>query len=366
MLDKLIERRRALHRIPELGFDLPRTRDYLMGQMAAWGAAVETVAGSGLAAYFDFGRAETALFRSDMDALPVEEPEGAPFRSLHPGRMHACGHDGHMAMLLALGDELAAGAGPCPRNALLVFQPAEESGGGGKVVARSGILERRRVTRAYALHVEPMLPAGVLSTRPGPFMARSSEVHLQVKGLSSHAARAQSGRDALMAAARFVSLAEDAERAMDKQILRLLKFGILSSGSAVNVIAGEANVGGTLRTFDEGVFEDMAGMLKHCAQAMEARYGVTIALEIDQGYPALINDQALYHQAAALLKDFELMEAPRPCMLAEDFSFYGEKLPILMLHLGLGTGYPLHAREFTMNERALETGARALIRLARG
>ncbi len=365
MLDQLIERRRALHQIPELGFDLPKTQAYLLEQTAAWGVPVETVAGCGLAAYFDFGCRETALFRSDMDALPVEEPPGCPFASRHPGRMHACGHDGHMAMLLALGDQLAQG-GEAPRNALLVFQPAEESGGGGREIAHSGLLERRRVSRAYALHVEPMLPAGVLSSRPGPFMARSSEVHLKVTGRSAHAARSAEGLDALQAAARFVSLAADREQEMDPAIPRLLKFGLLKSGTAVNIIAGEALVGGTLRTFDPQVFQDMSRMLAQCAQAVEARYGVRASLMIDAGYPALINDPDLYREARQLLSGFSLVQAPQPSLLAEDFSFYGERLPILMFHLGLGTGHPLHAREFAIDESALAVGAQALIRLARG
>ena len=314
---------------------------------------METVAGCGLAAYFDFGCRETALFRSDMDALPVEEPPGCPFASRHPGRMHACGHDGHMAMLLALGDQLAQG-GEAPRNALLVFQPAEESGGGGREIAHSGLLERRRVRRAYALHVEPMLPAGVLSSRPGPFMARSSEVHLKVTGRSAHAARSAEGLDA------------DREQEMDPAIPRLLKFGLLKSGTAVNIIAGEALVGGTLRTFDPQVFQDMSRMLAQCAQAVEARYGVRASLMIDAGYPALINDPDLYREARQLLSGFSLVQAPQPSLLAEDFSFYGERLPILMFHLGLGTGYPLHAREFAIDESALTVGAQALIRLARG
>ena len=365
MLNRLIQRRRALHQIPELGFDLPMTQAYLLEQAAAWGVPLETVAGCGLAAYFDFGRPDTALFRSDMDALPVDEPPGCPFASRYQGRMHACGHDGHMAMLLALGDQLSLG-GTAPRNALLVFQPAEESGGGGREIAHSGLLERRQVSRAYALHVEPMLPAGVLSSRPGPFMARSSEVHLKVIGRSAHAARSAEGRDALQAAARFVSLAMDREQAMDPDAPRLLKFGLLKSGTAVNIIAGEALVGGTMRTFDPQIFQQMSRMLAQCAQEVGERYGVEARLTIDAGYPALINDPALYQEAQDLLSGFSLVRAPQPSLLAEDFSFYGERLPILMLHLGLGTGHPLHAREFTLNEDALEVGANALIRLARG
>ena len=124
----------------------------------------------------------------------------------------------------------------------------------------------------------------------------------------------------------------------------------------MNIIAGEALVGGTLRTFDPQVFQDMSRMLAQCAQAVEARYGVRASLMIDAGYPALINDPDLYREARQLLSGFSLVQAPQPSLLAEDFSFYGERLPILMFHLGLGTGHPLHAREFAIDESALAVG----------
>ena len=366
MLDLLIERRRALHRIPELCFDLPLTREYVARALSATRAKVEPVAQSGLLAYFDFGRSETVLFRSDMDALPIEEQSGAAFRSGHPGRMHACGHDGHMAMLLALADHLNSLDGDAlPRNVLLVFQPAEESGGGGGVIVRSGALEPYNIVRAFALHVDPMVPQGTLASRPGPFMARASEMNFVVHGRSAHVGRAGEGIDAVAAAADFLYHARLMEQALPPEVPRLLKFGRVQAGTAPNILAEEALLSGSVRAFDDAVFDSMCEGLRAIAEDCRREYGATFDLNFAESYPAVVNDEPLYRAARGALSDIPFIEMEKPSMIAEDFSYYTRRFPAVMLYVGLGTGIPLHSDRFNFDERALITGVEAFIRLAR-
>ena len=200
----VVTHRRALHRIPELDRDLPETTAYVKGVLAPLPCAVTEPIPGAVCAFFDAGRERTAAFRADMDALPVTEATGLPFASRHPGRMHACGHDGHTAMALSLAEWAAGHLGALPRNLLLLFQPAEETTGGAEDLCRTGILGDRRVDRVFGLHIWPGLPAGEVWTRPGPLMARSSEVSLQIRGRSVHISRAEEGLDALWAGCEFL------------------------------------------------------------------------------------------------------------------------------------------------------------------
>ena len=197
----LISDRRALHRIPELDRNLPETLDYLRSALEPLPCKVFSPAESALCAFFDFGRDHSLAFRADMDALPVSEATGLPFASCHPGKMHACGHDGHMAIALELARRLARRE-VLPHNMLLVFQPAEETTGGAQAICHSGVFDQYRTKAIFGLHLWPDLPAGVLASIPGGMMCRSSEVTLTVTGRSAHVARAGLGRDALEAAAQ--------------------------------------------------------------------------------------------------------------------------------------------------------------------
>ena len=187
LLTRATRHRRALHRIPEIGFELKKTQDYVLSVLKATDGEIETVSPAGVLAYYDFGKAETLALRADMDALPINEKSGVEFASIHPGCMHACGHDAHMAMLLTAAEQLRY-LDP-PTNILLVFQPAEESGCGASVMLGSGAFEKHNVKRIYACHVAPSVPSGVIASRPGALMAMTSELHITVKGKSAHIAQ---------------------------------------------------------------------------------------------------------------------------------------------------------------------------------
>jgi len=364
MLEILRRDRRALHKIPELQFDLPETQQYILNALQETGAEIEALSPAGALAFFDGGKSETAAFRADMDALPIQEIMQGGYASTHPGKMHACGHDGHMAILLQLARYASQHISELPRNLLLIFQPAEEGGGGARGVCKTGIFEKRNVKHIFGLHVAPELPAGVLASRPGAFFSKSSEVYVTVRGKAAHAANAEEGLDALSAGADFLLRAEEMERAFPEDAPRLLKFGKFVAGTAPNIVAEEAKITGTLRAFDNGVFARLQHGLDEAARQAEEKWGVEIGLAYSPSYPPLLNDPAVYARAVHQLRGFDYRELPSPTMLSEDFSFYLERVPGVFFKLGVGTGIPLHTPEFDFDERALMTGVEAFIALA--
>lgn len=366
--------RRDLHRIPELDFELPETTAYVRGVLDGLSCEVWEPCAGALCAYFDLGRPETVALRADMDALPVAEATGAPYASEHSGRMHACGHDGHMAMALGAAawvDRVMAGREPgaraedLPRNVLLVFQPAEETTGGARVVCESGVFGRVGATRIFGFHLWPDLPAGALASRPGPLLARSSETTMSFHGRSSHIARWQEGADALAAAARFVPSAE----AMCGRLSRergepcLLRFGRLEAGTVRNAIAGEARAEGSLRVFSDEMFDRARGALRTLAESAARTEGCTVDVTFSEGYPPVDNDAALFSLVERALPGMGRIE--EPLLIAEDFAFYQRCLPGVFILLGTGTGIALHADRFDFDERVLLAGVEAYRRLLR-
>ena len=362
MLQRLTAYRRVLHRIPELSDNLPKTRGFCLETLESTKAVLEPVLESGLLAYFDAGKPETIAFRTDMDALPIQEKTGVGFCSRRPGVMHACGHDGHMAMMLVFAEELSK-LSDLPYNVLLIFQPAEENGGGGGRIVRSGKLDAYGISRIYALHVAPEYPAGTLSSRPGAMMATSSEIFVTARGKAAHAAKACDGVDALMALAAYYLRGVEAIGRLDPSEPRLLHFGEMHGGTAPNIVCDEANLHGTMRAFSSSFFSGMKTVLLQTGKDVSAETGAEIGVRWDEGYPPLINDPEVYRRARAELSDFRFVEMEQPSLLTEDFAFYLERFPGLMLKLGVGCGIPLHSDSFNFDEAALETGVKAMLRL---
>ena len=360
-IETLKRHRRALHMIPELKFDLPKTQAYVLDALRKLDCEITTAAEHGVLAWFDGGKESAVAFRADMDALPVTECTEHDYRSTHPGCMHACGHDGHMAMLLTFAEWVDANLSRLSRNVLLIFQPAEESGGGGEKIVETGCLKKYNVERIFAIHVEPSMPMGVIASRPGPFFARASEIHLDVEGAAGHAATPGAGRDALAAAVDFVYEAYAGEAARPVGYPRRLKFCMIQAGTTTNIVAGEAHVKGTLRTYSDEDYDALYAMMHDIARRADERHGVKCRLNILSGYPALINDAALYERAAQAM---EIRRVPEPYYLGEDFSYYARRVPAVMFQIGLGTGIPLHSANFDFDERALETGVELYKNLA--
>lgn len=352
--------RHALHRIPELDRDLPRTMAYLRDSLQDLNCCVFSPMEGSLCAFFDFGKPETIAFRADADALPIAEKTNAEYASTHPGRMHACGHDGHMAILLELARRLK-GEKTLPHNVLLVFQPAEETTGGARDICETGLFEEYKVKAIFGLHLWPGLPSGTVASRKQELMARSCEVNVDVYGKSAHIAKASEGIDALMAGTEFYRRAVAMEQALPEGIFRLLKFGRFQSGTVRNALSAHTHMEGSLRAFQDEIFDALAEGLQKIAKEVEAEFGCTVKLHLNSGYPAVMNPDDLYDRVAKTVSFDTLAE---PFMTAEDFSWYQKYLPGMFFFLGLGDTPALHADTFDFDESILLKGADFFEKLA--
>jgi len=357
--DILCRYRRELHRIPETGFDLPKTYDYILSAVSRLKCTVTPAAGAGLCAFFDFGRADTVAFRTDMDALPIAEKTGAAYASARRGYMHACGHDGHMAMMLAFADWLDE-QDTAPANALLIFQPAEETTGGAEIICRSGIFEKHNVKCIFGIHLWPELKKGCLSTCPGPMMARSSEINVDIQGRTAHCTAARKGLDAAAAGAKMLLELEAMPQLPETG--SILKFGKISGGDVRNAIAASCRLEGTLRCLRSDAFDDILIRMDRIAETVCSTTGCIIEIHHSPGYPPVTNDPALCSRAVDVLGR-EKTGSCRPAMIAEDFSFYQQKVPGVFFFLGTGTGIALHSDKFDFDEAILDVGLQAYIRL---
>jgi hippurate hydrolase len=364
--------RRDLHQIPETDFDLPETLAYIEHELegvrdalVARGQKAEILhpCRSTVCLFLDRGSEHTTALRSDMDALPVTETTGVPFASTHPHKMHACGHDGHMAMLLGLAHHLVACADELPRSVLLVFQPAEETTGGARIVCESGIFRKVHADRIFGFHLWPDLPKGTLASKPGPLLAGSHETDVTFLGKASHIAKADQGADALSAVCRFQRAAADLleeRRAVEPCIL---KFGRMEAGSVRNQIADTAKLEGSLRIFSDAMDTRLQDEVKDLAARAAEAERCTSEVHFSQGYPPVTNDPGLFQKALAALPELELL--PEPLLIAEDFAWYQRYLPGVFLLLSTGEKTPLHAADFNFDESILTVGLSAYERLIR-
>ena len=356
----IVEDRRALHRIPELDKDLPETLGYLRGSLAGLGCRVFSPMDGSLCAWFEYGADSAIAFRADMDALPVAEKTGAVYASRNPGKMHACGHDGHMAGLLELARRLDK-METLGRNVLLVFQPAEETTGGARDICETGIFTQYAVEAIFGLHLWPGLAEGTVASRKNELMSRSCEVKVEITGKSAHIAKAEEAIDALAAGVAFYQKARALEAAVPENVFRVLNFGRLESGTVCNVISGRTRLEGSLRAFQDAVFFGLRDGLLEAGRQVEAETGCAVAIHMSDGYPAVMNPAPLYDQIKAIV-DFRELE--KPSMTAEDFSWYQQYVPGMFFFLGTGDTPALHAANFDFNEEILEKGADLFQRIA--
>ena len=349
----IIAHRRALHRIPEPDVRLPKTAAYLRGVLESYSCKLFSPIENSLCAFFDFGAERTIAFRADMDALPIQEKTGLPFASQHPGYMHACGHDGHMAIGLELARRLNEQT-DFPNNVLLVFQPAEETIGGAERLCKTGFLQEYGVEAIFALHLWPGQEAGTISSRDKEMLSRCCELTVDITGKPAHVARSWEARDAMAAAVEFYGRIQALERGVDPQVRRLLKFGKMTSGTVRNIISGHTRLEGTLRTYDDSWFQRLYQGVLDIAGQVQAETGCTVDVKLETGYVAVINDSGLYRKLRALVDFLELEE---PSMISEDFSYYQREVPGVFFFLGLGDVPALHNDRFDFDESVLLKGA---------
>lgn len=364
MSPTVVTHRRTLHRIPELDDQLPETVRYVRAVLAPLGCELSAPIPGSVCAFFDAGRPETVAFRADMDALPVTEATGLPYASAHPGRMHACGHDGHTAMALALAEHVSAHLKELPRNVLFLFQPAEETTGGAKRLCDSGILEQRHVVRVFGLHLWPGLEAGRVFTRPGPLMARANEVTVTVTGQSVHLSRASEGRDALAAGAEYLRRAYAMVDTLPPEEPRAFLFGKMVSGTVRNAVSGKTVLEGSLRTYREETYRRCREQLAAIGEALAGETGCGVEVHLNEGYPAVWNHEGLLETVRAALGAGAPGLLDAPVLAAEDFSFYQRQAPGVFFFLGVGPTAELHAPEFCFDDEAvLPQGVEFLKRL---
>lgn len=345
--------RQDLHRIPEIGLEVMKTCEYVKEALSNLPCEITSPIKYSVCAYFDNQKEETMAFRCDMDALEVLEKNDVEYISKHVGRMHACGHDGHMAIMLEFAQVIKNIIHTFNYNVLLIFQPGEETPGGAKPLLDTGLFEKYNVKYVFGYHLWPYMPKGSISSKPNEFMAKVAEITMKVHGLSAHAAKYQDGNDALYAASDLlVQLYKMEQEEIDSNIYRLLRFGKIQAGSVRNVIANEAVLEGSIRSFDDQVFDFMLKRVQEIAKIIESNHQVKIDIELSNGYPALINDEALLND---IMKQSDRMIhiLEKPEMISEDFAFYLQKARGVFFYLGTGTNIALHSDNFNFDEELL-------------
>ena len=362
--------RRHLHAHPELGFDCVNTARYVADKLNEFGvdAVHEGIAKTGMVALIK-GRGDGPVvgLRADMDALPITEQTGAQYASLNAGKMHACGHDGHTTMLLGAAKYLAE-----TRNfagtVAMIFQPAEEDGGGAGVMVQEGIMERFDIREVYALHNAPGVEEGAFFTTPGPIMAAVDTFHIDVTGAGGHGAMPHDTRDPVMATVGIVqalqTIVSRNHYALDDLVLSVTQ---IHTGSAENIVPETAYINGTVRTFDPAVQDMVEGRMAAIVAGVAAGYGCDAVLRYDRHYPATVNDAGRATFAAAVAAEVVgegrvTADAGRE-MGAEDFSYMLEARPGAYLFLGQGASSGLHTPQYDFNDAIAPVGASFFARL---
>lgn len=368
---QMTEWRRHLHAHPEIGFACHETAAFVAARLREIGVDEihEGIAETGIVAIIEGrGPGPVVGLRADMDALPMEEETGLPHASTIAGRMHACGHDGHTAMLLGAAAYLAE-----TRNfrgkVALIFQPAEEDGGGAGVMVADGMMDRFDIAEVYALHNVPGLELGRVLTTPGPIMAAVDEFTIRVEGRGGHGAMPHETADPIPAAVSMVqaiqTIVSRNHHALQDLVVSVTQ---IHAGTTDNVIPGSAMINGTVRTFDPAVQAMVMRRMEEIVAGQAASFGVRGTLDYAVGYPATVNDPlraAFAAEVASEVVGEALVEgqAGRE-MGAEDFAYMLEARPGAYLFLGAGPGAGLHHPRFEFNDEILPIGASLLARLA--
>jgi len=360
----IISIRRDLHRIPEPAYTEKKTSDYVAGHLKREGFQVKTgIAKYGVTGLLDTGRpGKTLLIRADMDALPIEEDTGLPFSSTHKGAMHACGHDGHMAMVLGAAMVLNELKEKLNGNIKFLFQPAEEGPGGAKPMIEEGVMENPKVDYSVGCHLWPAIPEGYIGVKEGHLMAAMDRFDLKIMGKSGHGAMPHLCIDAIDVGAQVINaLQRLVSRKMDPLKPSVVTVGSFHAGTTFNVIAGEAQMCGTTRTFDRKIWESWPLRIEKVIKGVCDSMGAEYELKYTQGYPPTINDSEisnLVRRCAKKLVGDEKVIEPDPTMGGEDMSFFLEKSKGCYFFLGVGREgcAPIHNSKFNFNEDILLTG----------
>ena len=361
LLPTVVSLRRAIHRHPELANEEYRTTELVVDTLRSIGLSPRTrTPKTGLTVEIGSGH-PTVGFRADLDALPIQEPEGLEFRSEVSSVMHACGHDAHTAIGIGIALALAR-LDPLPGKVRMIFQPAEETfPGGGQEMVREGAADG--LDSVIAFHVDPTIVAGRVGLRSGPITASADRFYITLEGPGGHTARPHRTVDLVFAAGKVITdLPALLDRLTDSRAPLVLVFGKVVGGTADNVIPSTVELSGTCRTLDRSVWEDIPGLLEKLVQEIAAPTGAKVTFHFQRGIPPVINDEgvvAVCREAIAHNLGLEAVTVAPTSMGAEDFARFTEAVPGALLRLGArpgGRDVDLHSSAFQVDEAALETG----------
>ncbi|MDR3422263.1 MAG: M20 family metallopeptidase [Xanthobacteraceae bacterium] len=364
--------RRDIHAHPELLYDVQRTASSVADKLKAFGCD-EVVTGIGRTGVVGVIRGRKAGgkvvgLRADMDALPIEEATNLPYKSTVPGKMHACGHDGHTAMLLGAAKYLAD-----TRNfagtAIVIFQPAEEGGAGARAMIRDGLLDRFGIQEVFGMHNYPGMPVGQFALRSGPMMASTDTIAVNLEGVGGHAAFPQLAVDTVLVGAQIVNqLQSIVARNVDPLQAAVISICVFQGGQTENVIPQRVRLGGTARSLSPEVRDLLQKRVREVVEGTARLYGAKAELTYTTGYPVLVNEERRTAFAAAVAgeiagKDKVNADCP-PLMGAEDFAYMLQERPGAFIYLGNGDTAGLHHPAYDFNDEAIPVGTSYWVRLA--
>jgi amidohydrolase len=366
--------RRDIHENPELLYDVHRTAAFVADRLKEFGCD-EVATGLGRTGVVGVikgkksaGKGDIRVIglRADMDALPIHEETNLPYASKTSGKMHACGHDGHTAMLLGAARYLAE-----TRNfagdAIVIFQPAEEGGAGADAMIKDGLMDRFGIEQVYGMHNSPGLPVGSFAIRPGPIMAATDEIDIRITGLGGHAARPHLCIDSVLVGSQVITALQTiVSRSIDPLESAVISICEFHAGHARNVIPQTAELRGTIRTLTPRVRELVEKRIREVVAGVAQITGATIDLDYKRGYPVTVNHAAQTDTAIGVAKeiagDANVMESP-PLMGAEDFSYMLEARPGAFIFCGNGDTAGLHHPAYNFNDEAIVYGTSYWIKL---
>ncbi|MBY0239944.1 MAG: amidohydrolase [Burkholderiaceae bacterium] len=372
--------RRDIHAHPELCYEEQRTSDVVADKLSEWGIPVIRGMGTtGVVGIIKSGTSSRAIgLRADMDALPMQEINTFPHASRHPGKMHACGHDGHTAMLLGAAHYLSRHR-DFDGTVYLVFQPAEEGGAGARAMISDGLFERCPMEAIYGMHNWPGEATGTLSVTEGPMMASSNEFHVTVRGKGAHAAQPHNGIDPVMIAVQIAqawqTIITRNKSPLDTAVLSITQ---IHAGSATNVIPDDAKLVGTVRTFTTPVLDMIESRMRALAEGIAAGFGAEVDFTFRRNYPPLINHARETRFAVEVMKSVvgedRVNDKVEPTMGAEDFAFFLQEKPGCYIFIGNGDGEHrdgghglgpcvLHNGSYDFNDQLLPIGASFWVKL---
>lgn len=368
---EIINNRRNLHRIPEVGLNLPETKNYIINELKKLGLEIkEYKSCSGISATIGKGTEKVIALRSDMDGLPIKEETGLSYSSKNEN-MHACGHDGHMAIVLGVAKVLKEFEEKLNGTVKLIFQPGEEKDGGAKLLVEEGVLENPKPFAILGIHVGNFIDEienGVIGLYKGPFMASIDRFKILVLGKGTHGATPHKGVDSIYIASQIVlSIQEIVSREIEIFSPSVISFGKISGGTSYNVIPESVEIEGTVRTLDENIRKYIRKRIEEVILNITKSFRGDYRFEYHFGYPVVVNDSNLvdkfYETVKKIIDENKIKFLTKPTMVGEDFSYYTQNIPGLYIFLSSKKEehpYPHHNSKFDIDENVLPIGTLAL------